>query len=91
MPTRDGLRITFETARSELNPASEAALKQFADRQLSVDPKVLDFIALHIDRSLAAAALAVDAVDRAALASGRKITRQLAAGVLGTGDPDEGG
>lgn len=57
-------------------------LKQFADRQLSVDPKVLDFIFLHIDRSLAAAALAVERVDRAALASGRKITRQLAAKAL---------
>ena len=31
-PTRDGLRITFETARSELSPTSQAALKQFADR-----------------------------------------------------------
>jgi chromosomal replication initiation ATPase DnaA len=57
-------------------------LKQFADRQLSIEPKVLDFLALHIDRSLAAASLAVQAVDRAALASGRKITRQLAASVL---------
>ena len=57
-------------------------LKQFADRQLSVEPKVLDFLALHIERSLAAASLAVEAVDRAALASGRKITRQLAARVL---------
>jgi chromosomal replication initiation ATPase DnaA len=57
-------------------------LKQFADRQLSIEPKVLEFLALHIDRSLAAASLAVEAVDRAALASGRKITRQLAASVL---------
>ena len=65
-------------------------LKQFADRQLSVDPKVLDFLALHVDRSLAAASLAVEAVDRAALASGRKITRQLAAKALAwTGPEDE--
>ena len=59
-------------------------LKHFADRQLAIDPKVLDFLALHIDRSLAAAALAVATVDRAALASGRKISRQLVAEVLGT-------
>ena len=45
-------------------------LKHFADRQLDVDPKVLEFLALHIDRSLAAAAAAVEAVDRAALAIG---------------------
>jgi len=64
-------------------------LKQFADRQLSVDPKVLDFLALHVDRSLAAASLAVEAVDRAALASGRKITRQLAARALSVAGPED--
>ena len=52
-------------------------LKHFADRQLAIDPKMLEFMAMRIDRSLAAAAAAVDAVDRAALASGRKISRQL--------------
>jgi chromosomal replication initiation ATPase DnaA len=59
-------------------------LKHFADRQLAVDPKVLDFLALRIERSLAAAAEAVAAIDRAALGSGRKISRQLVAEVLGT-------
>jgi chromosomal replication initiation ATPase DnaA len=62
-------------------------LKQFADRQLDVEPKVLNYLALHIDRSLAAAALAVDAVDRAALASGRKISRQLVAEALASLGP----
>jgi chromosomal replication initiation ATPase DnaA len=52
-------------------------LKHFTDRQLDIDPKVLEFLALRIDRSLEAAARAVEAVDRAALASGRKISRQL--------------
>ena len=52
-------------------------LKHFADRQLDIDPKVLTYLALHVDRSLAAAAAAVAAVDRAALATGRKISRQL--------------
>jgi chromosomal replication initiation ATPase DnaA len=52
-------------------------LKQFTDRQVDIDPKVLEFLALRIDRSLEAAAAAVEAVDRAALASGRKISRQL--------------
>jgi chromosomal replication initiation ATPase DnaA len=62
-------------------------LKQFADRQLDVEPKVLNYLALHIDRSLAAAALAVEAVDRAALASGRKISRQLVAEALASLGP----
>ena len=52
-------------------------LKHFADRQLAIDPKILEFLAMRIDRSMAAAAAAVDAVDRAALRSGRKISRQL--------------
>jgi chromosomal replication initiation ATPase DnaA len=63
-------------------------LKHFADRQLDIDPKVLEFIALHIDRSLAAAADAVAAVDRAALATGRKISRQLVNEVLTNAAPD---
>jgi chromosomal replication initiation ATPase DnaA len=61
-------------------------LKHFADRQLAIDPKVLDFLSLHVERSLAAAALAVDSIDRAALASGRRINRQLVAEVLGAAD-----
>jgi chromosomal replication initiation ATPase DnaA len=52
-------------------------LKHFADRQLDIDPKVLKYLALHVDRSLAAAEAAVAAIDQAALATGRKISRQL--------------
>jgi chromosomal replication initiation ATPase DnaA len=48
----------------------------------------LEYIALHIDRSLAAAADAVAAVDRAALATGRKISRQLVNEVLTNAAPD---
>jgi chromosomal replication initiation ATPase DnaA len=57
-------------------------LKQFTDRQLDIDPKVLEYLAVRIDRSLQAAAEAVEAVDRAALASGRKISRQLVSDAL---------
>jgi chromosomal replication initiation ATPase DnaA len=64
-------------------------LKQFADRQLAIDPKVLEFLALRIDRSLEAAAAAVEAVDRVALRSGRKITRQLVAEALQGAAPAE--
>jgi chromosomal replication initiation ATPase DnaA len=65
-----------------ISPPDEALirtvlLKHFADRQLDIDPKVLTYLALHVDRSLAAAEAAVAAVDRAALATGRKISRQL--------------
>ena len=59
-------------------------LKHFSDRQLHIDPKLLEFLALRIDRSLEAAAAAVDALDRAALRSGRKINRQLVMAALET-------
>jgi chromosomal replication initiation ATPase DnaA len=94
------LDLTLPDLRSRLNalPAvrigapddallKAVMLKHFADRQLSVEPKVLDFLALRIDRSLAAAAEAVEAVDRAALTSGRRISRQLAAEAIGKAAP----
>ena len=64
-------------------------LKHFADRQLDIDPKVLTYLSLHVDRSLAAAAAAVAAIDRAALATGRKISRQLVSEVLAGTAPSD--
>jgi chromosomal replication initiation ATPase DnaA len=64
-------------------------LKHFADRQLDIDPKVLTYLALHVDRSLAAAEAAVAAVDRAALATGRKISRQLVIETLQASAPTD--
>ena len=87
-PSRWGFSLPDLLSRLNAVPAVEIGapdeallrtvmLKHFTDRQLDIDPKVLEFLALHIDRSLAAAAAAVQAVDRAALAKGRKISRQL--------------
>lgn len=87
-PVRWGIALPDLKSRLNAVPAIEIGapdealihtvlLKHFTDRQLDIDPKVLTYLALHVDRSLAAAAAAVAAVDRAALASGRKISRQL--------------
>ena len=57
-------------------------VKLFADRQISIDEDVVSYAALHCDRSLEAANDFVAAVDKAALASGRRITRPLAAAAL---------
>jgi chromosomal replication initiation ATPase DnaA len=54
-------------------------LKLFSDRQLLVDPSLVAFIATRIERSLDAARAIVAALDREALARGRKITRAMAA------------
>ena len=60
-------------------------VKLFADRQLIVDLPVIDFLLLRMERSLGAAIALVDALDREALAAGRRITRPMAASVLDAG------
>ncbi len=57
-------------------------LKHFADRQLNISPAVLKFLLKRMVRSMDAARELVVALDRAALASGKKITRQFAGDVL---------
>ncbi|WP_237154645.1 HdaA/DnaA family protein [Oryzibacter oryziterrae] len=60
----------------------QVMVKLLADRQLEVDPGVLDYLLLRMERSFAAACTLVDALDRESLARGRKITRAIAAEVL---------
>jgi chromosomal replication initiation ATPase DnaA len=57
-------------------------VKLFSDRQLIVDKPLIDYLVVRIERSLATAAAVVDALDREALASGRAITRPMAARTL---------
>lgn len=75
-----------------ISPPDEALLKgvlvkHFADRQLAVEPHVINHIALHMDQSMAAAAAIVAEIDRAAMASHRKVTRALAGEILGRQQP----
>ncbi len=57
-------------------------MKLFADRQLSPTPATLPYLVTRIDRSFAAAADIVAALDTAALETRRPITPRLAAEVL---------
>jgi chromosomal replication initiation ATPase DnaA len=62
---------------------TEAVLfKLFSDRQLQVDPQVISYIALRIERSLGAARALVATLDNEALTQGRRITRTLASNAL---------
>jgi chromosomal replication initiation ATPase DnaA len=68
-------------------PPDEALLKAvlvklFADRQLAVEPHLVAYVALRMERSMEAAARIVAEIDRAAMASHRKVTRAVAAEVL---------
>jgi chromosomal replication initiation ATPase DnaA len=70
-----------------IGPPDEALLKSvlvklFADRQLAVEPHVIDYIGLHLERSMAAAGRVVAGADRLSLALGRKVTRAVAAEAL---------
>lgn len=71
----------------QVQPPDEALLKAvlvklFADRQLNVEPPVIDYLSLRMERSMAAANRIVAAIDRLALATHRKVTRPLAAEAL---------
>lgn len=61
---------------------TKVMVKLFADRQLTVDAGVLDYILVRMERSFAAACALVDALDRESLARGRRITKAIAAEVL---------
>ncbi|HEV2565087.1 MAG TPA: DnaA/Hda family protein [Microvirga sp.] len=71
-----------------LEPPDDALLKAvlvklFVDRQLVVDTSVVDYIALRIERSLAKASELVALLDREALSRGRRVSRAIAAEILG--------
>lgn len=60
--------------------------KLFADRQVEVDQQVVQFLVKRMERSLATAIRVVDKLDRRAMEEKSRITRQLAANVLGAMD-----
>jgi chromosomal replication initiation ATPase DnaA len=89
------LNVTLPDLRSRLRALPMVAIEQpdeallkavlvklFADRQLLVEPHVIDHVALHVERSLAAAGDVVAEIDRRALALHRKVTRALAGEAL---------
>lgn len=64
--------------------------KLFADRQIEVDQQTVQFLVRRMERSLATASRIVDRIDRAALETRSRITRQLAAAVLSQEDAGRG-
>jgi chromosomal replication initiation ATPase DnaA len=66
----------------DLDLAHAVLFKLFSDRQLVVEPSVVAYIALRIERSLNAARAIVAALDREALSRGKRVTRAMAAEIL---------
>ncbi|MFN0220050.1 MAG: hypothetical protein ACKVP4_14705 [Hyphomicrobium sp.] len=67
-----------------IQPADDALLravlvKLFADRQLSVEPHIIDYVLIRMERSMAAAQALVHEIDRQALVLQRRVTRAVAA------------
>lgn len=86
--TRDLLSRLRLAPAARLAPPDDALFKAvlvklFVERQLVVDTSVVDYLALRLERSLAAAAEAVAALDAEALAQKRRITRPMAVDYVG--------
>jgi chromosomal replication initiation ATPase DnaA len=93
-PDHWGLRTADLLSRLRLAPSVSIAapddallkavlVKLFVDRQLVVDTSVVDYIALRIERSLAKADEFVTVLDKEALSRGRRVSRAMAAEILG--------
>jgi chromosomal replication initiation ATPase DnaA len=74
--------VTVEIAAPDDGLLAAVLVKHFADRQLLVDPQVVAWLVVNMERTMADAARVVDAIDRLALASRRKVSRVLAAEAL---------
>ncbi|MGF1651611.1 MAG: hypothetical protein ACFCUN_14300 [Hyphomicrobiaceae bacterium] len=71
----------------EIAPPDDALLrallvKLFDDRQLAIDPNVVEFLLSRMERSMDAAVQVVSELDREALAHHRRVTRTLASEIL---------
>jgi chromosomal replication initiation ATPase DnaA len=72
----------FRLAVSDDIELSQMIVKLFSDRQVKVDPKVINYLVPRMERSAEEAAALVELLDRLALARGSAITRSLAAEAL---------
>ncbi|GGF45806.1 chromosomal replication initiator protein DnaA [Azorhizobium oxalatiphilum] len=80
---------TFEILEADDPLLAAVLVKLFADRQISVDDTTVQFLLRRMERTVEGAQTVVEAIDRAALAAHRPVTRTLAAQVLRELMPDE--
>jgi len=78
-----------EIAPPDQDLLAAVMVKQLADRQLKVDPRVVDYTIVRIERSFEAVERIVGALDAAALAAKRPITVSLAREVLKEAGEDD--
>ena len=91
-------RLADLASRLRAAPAAELSLpddemfravvtKLFSDRQIRIDPSVVSYLVPRMERSFAAAARLIEAIDREAMRQHRDITLPLARQVLETTQP----
>ena len=71
-----------------ISPPDDALIKAlfvklFVDRQLVVDTTLVEYLCLRTERSFSAVRAIVERLDREALAQGRRLSRPMAAKILG--------
>jgi chromosomal replication initiation ATPase DnaA len=76
------LAASFEIAPLEDTVLAQIFVKLFADRQVNVDPELLNYVTRRMERSPAEVVALVELMDRIALSKGRAITRPIAAEAL---------
>lgn len=81
---------TVEIAEPDDALLAGVIAKLFADRQVEVEPHVVQFLVRRIERSLDTAIAVVERLDRAALEQKSRITRALAASVVTAMDAGQG-
>jgi len=79
-----------ELGAPDLDLTRAVLVKLFNDRQIAVDPGLIGYVALRIERSLDAARALVAELDREALARGGPVTRTMAARLLRDEDEQAG-
>ncbi len=57
-------------------------IKQFSDRQIEIEPQLVEYLFKRMERSLQAVTQIVDELDRGSLGTGRAITKVLAREIL---------
>ncbi len=81
---------TVEISEPDDHLLAAVITKLFSDRQVEVEPHVVQFLVRRIERSLSTAIDVVDRLDRAALEQKTRITRTLAAQTLSALDHGQG-
>jgi chromosomal replication initiation ATPase DnaA len=80
--SRARLAAHFSVSLADDIQLSQIFVKLFGDRQVTVDPKIIEYLVPRMERSPEEAVVLADLMDRLALAKGTAITRAIAAEAL---------